>query len=38
MTSIFGTNGKDNKPCNIVNKYISQFIINNVGLGTKNNV
>jgi hypothetical protein len=37
-SSIFGTNGKGNKPCNIVSKYISQFIIKSVQLRTKNNV
>ncbi len=25
MTSISGTNGKGNKPCNIVNKYIGML-------------
>ncbi len=29
-SSIFGTNGKGNKPYNVVSKYISQFIIKSV--------
>jgi hypothetical protein len=37
-SSIFGTNGEGNKPCNIVSKYISQFIIKSVHLKTKSNV
>ncbi len=37
-SSIFGTNGKGNKPCNIVSKYISKFIIKSVQLRTKSNV